>query len=168
MGTRTRIRWFVAAAACALTAVGVVKAEERFEVTGREPLAAIAGVEIVTVRDTLLNACYTLFVAQPARLPAAPHDESTSLHDLATERDRRLSALTDEFERGMAGGVPATLGSNPLKYSWEADKVQSEYERRVREREIARLESQLAAIAGEPHVAVAGPAPCGPPASPSR
>lgn len=151
---------------CAFVAAGAaVSAQSRFTVVGGgEKVAAVSGLEIVVVRDTVLNACYTLFVLRPSpqAAPAAPSDAAT-IEQAAGERDRRLSALTAEFERGLPGGVPGTLGSNPLRYQWEGDKVQSEYERQVREKEFARLGEQLALIAGEPRLAVAGPAPCEPP-----
>ncbi len=152
---------------CALVAAASLHGQARFEVASRETVGSVSGLEIVTVRDTALNACYTLFVFRPVPELAPPRVDTTTVQEAASERDRKLAALSEEFERGLPGAVPATLGANPLKYEWEGDKVQSDYERLVREREMARLEERLDLIAGEPRIAVAGPAPCEA-AAPSR
>lgn len=159
MRTRRMIAFLAMAALCAFAAAGL-RAQGRFEVRARERVAAVAGLEIITVHDAALDACYTMFVLQPQGQTLPAPTGRTNLQEAAVERDRRLAALNAEFERGLSGGVPATLGSNPLKYTWEGDKVQSDYEHRVRESEMARLEAQLAAIVSEPRLAVAGPAPC--------
>lgn len=147
---------------CALLTAGAIAREQtRFEPTAREPVAAVPGLEVVTLRDAAANACYTLFIMRPdirAGIPA-PTDAAT-LRELAGARDRTLAMLSEQFERGQYGGVPGNLGANPLRYQWEGDKVQSEYERRVRQEEFGRLEALLAQIAAEPRIAVAGPAPC--------
>lgn len=133
----------------------------RFEAAGHDVVAALPGLEIVTVRDAAADRCYTLFVLRPTAPPvAARRDGGTTIEDAASARDRRLAALAAEFERGLPGAVPSTLGSDPLRYQWEGDKVQSEYERLVREEEFGRLAQQLADIAAQPRLAVAGPAPC--------
>jgi hypothetical protein len=146
-----------------------LEGQTRFEAVSRDNVAAIPELQVVAVRDGVLNVCYTLFIMQPSQ-PAGPaSSEAASISEAARERDQRLSALTTEFERGISGGVPATIGSNPLKYQWEGDKVQSDYEHLVRRSEMARIEEQLAHIENAPRLAVAGPAPCGaPPASPPR
>lgn len=153
-----------AALLCVLLAAAAVERQEtaRFEAAGHATVTGVPGLEVVSVRDAAANSCYTLFVLRPAALPIAPpRGGSASIRDAATERDRRLAALAADFERGMPGAVPGTLGTDPLRYQWEGDKVQSEYERLVREEEFGRLARQLTEIAAQPQLAVAGPGPCG-------
>ena len=142
---------------------------QRFDAARRETVAAIQGLDVVTIRDTVLNACYTLFIMEPAVQPVRPvRADPASLQDLAEERDRRLSGLLVEYERSQYAAVPGFPVPNPLRYAWEGNKVQGEYERRLRDKEINRLEEQLAHIASAPRLAVTGPVPCGAPPAPKK
>jgi hypothetical protein len=142
---------------------------QRFDAARRETVAAIQGLDVVTIRDTVLNACYTLFIMESVVQPVRPvRADPASLQDLAEERDRRLSALLVEYERSQYAAVPGFPVPNPLRYAWEGDKVQGEYERRLRDKETNRLEEQLAQIASAPRLAVTGPVPCGAPPAPKK
>ena len=151
----------VAGVLCALLAGGAaIAAETRFEVSSRETVAAVPGLQIVTVRDNVLKACYTLFIVEPVRQAGTATRTESTVPEAAAERDRQLSALSADYERALVAAMPGTLGPNALRYEWEGDKVQSDYELRLRERELTRLEEQIAQIATAPRLAVAGPAPC--------
>ncbi len=153
--------------ATAFVAVGATAHAQRFSAVGREAVATAPGLEVVTLRDATLNACYTLFIFEPA--PQAARlivPDSRSAQDLAEERDRRLAALLAEYERSQYAPVPGFV-TNPLRFSVEADRVEREYERRVREQEMSRLEDQLTRATAAPRMAVSGPSPCPPPAAAS-
>jgi hypothetical protein len=138
-----------------------LRAQGRFEAVTQDPVVAVPGLQIVTVHDHAQNVCYTVFVMRVARPLANPsRGEPTSVEDAAARRDHRLSQLSVEFQRGLPGAVPATLGSDPLRYQWEAQKIQSEFERALREAELARLERWLEQIASAPKLAVSGPVAC--------
>jgi hypothetical protein len=92
--------------------------------------------------------------------------ELASVDDAIVQRDRRLSDLSAEFERSLSTATPGTLGPNVLKFEWDGQKVQSDYERALREHELARLEVRLIAAARK--VAVSGPSPCLAQTAPSR
>jgi hypothetical protein len=138
--------------------------QARFQATSREVVGSAPGLQIVTVRDSMLNACYTVFVIDASSV-ASPAPAAANIEDAARERDQRLSDLSAEFEHGLLGGVPATLTANPLRYQWEANKAQSDYERVVRQAEMARLSDQIAQLASAPRIAVAGPTACEKPSS---
>ena len=93
-----------AGVAAALLTAGTVHAQ-RFDAARRETVAAIPGLDVVTIRDTALNACYTLFIMEPGVQPARPsRADPASLQDLAEERDRRLSALLVVTSAAIRGG----------------------------------------------------------------
>jgi hypothetical protein len=141
---------------------------QRFDAARREAVAAIPGLDVVTIRDTVLNACYTLFIMESAVQPARPlRADPASVQDLANERDRRLAELLAEYERSQYATVPGFVVPS-LRFAWEGDKVQGEYERRLRDKEIDRLEEQLAHVASAPRLAVTGPVPCGPTPAPKK
>jgi hypothetical protein len=152
----------VAVIACA-TSIG---AQVRFEALTREPVAGAPGLEVVTIRDQALMVCYTVFVIDGAPPGQIAPSEPATFDDAVAQRDRRLSDLSSEFERSLSTAVPGTLGPNVLKFEWEGQKAQSDYERALRERELARLEARL--IVGARKLAVTGPSPCLGQPSPSR
>jgi hypothetical protein len=143
-------------------------AQARFEALSRDAVAAVPGLQVVAVRDATLNVCFTLFVFAPVQPAAPPRAEPRNISDAATTRDQQLAALGTEFERGLSAASPAMLVNNPLKFQWEAQKAQSEYEHTLRQSELARIEDQLAQIQSTPRLAVSGPVSCGPPASAPR
>lgn len=157
---------------CALLVSAPALAQTRFEVTGREGVGALPGLQIFAVRDSLLSTCYTLFIMDTARQPAnQARPEPPSILEAASERDRRLDQLSTDFDRAVSTTLPGMISPSSLRYQWEGAKIQSDYERVLRERDVSRLEDQLVQIAASPRLAVAGPVPCGttaatPPAPP--
>jgi hypothetical protein len=157
-------QWLVCIVTCfvPLTGGGALGAQARFEGMTRDGVAAVPGLQVIMVRDNTLNACYTLFVIDAASpLQALPPIEARSVQNAAAERDRRLSELSTELEKTRSTVVAGTLGPDILKYEWEGQKAQSEFERVLLENEVARLEAPLKRIADAPKLAVSGPAPCG-------
>src|SRR5262245_24700776 len=112
-----------------LVGAATLRAQSRFEALTHEPLAGPPGLEVVTVRDHLLNGCYTLFVTRSAPLQTTAPVEPPSVADAAAERDRRLSDLSASLEKALVNNVPGSLGPDMLKYEWEGQKVQSEFDR---------------------------------------
>src|SRR5262245_30775724 len=84
----------------ALLACSAPALAQRLDAARREPVAAIPGLDIVTIRDTATNTCYTLFILEPSiqRVPSIVPDQR-SAQELADERDRRLAALLADYER---------------------------------------------------------------------
>jgi hypothetical protein len=165
---RSATRRLAAGVTAALLTASTAHAQ-RFDAARREAVAAIPGLDVIMIRDTVLNACYTLFVMEPVGESARPlRADPASIPDLANERDRRLAALLAEYEQSQYAAVPGFPVPNPLRYAWEGNKVQSEYERRLRDKEISRLEEQLAHMASTPRLAVTGPVPCGAPPAPKK
>jgi hypothetical protein len=149
---------------CALFTGGAeLRAQGRFVAVTRDAITAVPGLQIVTIRDTVQEACYVLFMIEGARPPTQPHAESATLEAAAALRDQRLWELSTDFERALYAPVPAVPAPNMLKYEWEGQKAQSEFDRAFLGSEFARLEDWLAQIAKAPRLAVSGPAPCGPP-----
>ncbi|HEX5108268.1 MAG TPA: hypothetical protein VFV95_07475 [Vicinamibacterales bacterium] len=148
-----------------LLAVSVPAYAQRFDAARRETVAAIPGLDVVTIRDTVTNSCYTLFILEPAipRVPSVVPDQR-SAQELADERDRRLAALLAEYERSQFAPVPG-FPVPTLRYGWEGNRVQSEYEQRLRDKEFSRLEEQITRLAAAPRLAVAGPSSCTAPAA---
>lgn len=157
-----------AVVACAtIAAGGENRAQSRFTAVSRDSVAGAPGLQIVTLRDTVANACYTVFILEAS--PSLGRSGSPSVEAAADDRDRQLAALIADLDRALVNAAPGTLGPNLLRYQWEGDKVQSDYERQLREAEFGRLEAQLAAIASAPRLAVTGPSACAPaPSSTSR
>lgn len=149
----------------ALMAGASLHAQARFEALTHDQVAGAPGLEIVTVRDQALKVCYTLFVIDGAP-PGQGALVEPVVDDAVAQRDRRLSDLSAEYERSLSTATPGTLGPNVLKFEWEGQKAQSDYERAVRERELARIEARL--IASARKLAVSGPSPCAGSPAPSR
>ena len=167
MHARATIRIAAWGAAVVLAASAPAHAQ-RFTAVGREAVTAIPGLEIVTLRDAVLNVCYTLFMLEPTLQPSpVTIPDSRSLQELADERDRRLAALLAEHERQQYAPVPGFV-PNSLRYAWEGTRVQGEFDRALRDKELNRLEEQLARLAAAPRLTVTGPAPCAPAAAAKR
>ncbi|HVG56792.1 MAG TPA: hypothetical protein VM846_20305 [Vicinamibacterales bacterium] len=143
-----------------LFAVSAPAYAQRFDAARRETVAAIPGLDVVTIRDTTTNTCYTLFILEPSIQPTPSSvPDQRSAQELADERDRRLAGLLAEYERSQFAPVPG-FPVPTLRYGWEGNRVMSEYEQRLRDKDFSRLEEQIARLAAAPRLAVAGPAPC--------
>lgn len=151
-----------ASALCALLTGGAeLRAQGRFVAVTRDEITAVPGLQVVTIRDTVQEACYVLFMIEGARPPTIQPPEFATLEAAAALRDQRLQELSTEFERALYAPVPAVPAPNTLQYEWEGQKAQSDFDRAFLRSEFARLEDWLAQIAAGPRLAVSGPAPCG-------
>jgi len=156
-------RYGVAAigASCALLAVSAtVQAQARFDAVTREAVAAVPGLEVVSVRDLALGSCYTLFLFQPqSPTPVTAPVDSTTLDAAVAERNGRLDALSADLQRLVETQRTVTV-SNPLRYQFDGEKALADFERVAREAMLARVDARLAEIAAAPRLAVAGPSRC--------
>ena len=148
-------------ASCALLAASTaVQAQARFDSVARETVAAVPGLEVVSVRDLALGSCYTLFLFQPqSPAPVTAPVDSTTLDAAVAKRDRRLDALSADLQRLVETQRIVTI-SNPLRYQFDGEKALADFERIAREAILARVDARLAEIAAAPRLAVAGPSRC--------
>jgi hypothetical protein len=84
----------------------LLSAQNRFEALKQDMIPGVAGLRVITVRDTVLDACYTLFVTEPASAPvyaqAPPIDSEQQqaiqrLRDAAALHDEQVSQLKAQF-----------------------------------------------------------------------
>jgi hypothetical protein len=123
--------------------------------------AVAPNLRVVTVLDAGQNSCYLLFVSEPSRPVAHRSDTAGSdLNHATTSRDRQLAALADAHERSFKSEYPGTTPISPLRFEWEGWKILSEYERVIRQNELAQLRDEFAGMAASA-ISVSGPAPCG-------
>jgi hypothetical protein len=88
-------------------------AQGRFQLLGQEPVAAVTGLTVYTIRDRATAGCYTLFALEPAQLPPLSRAEAETtevltaeqlesvrvaelLKDAIAERNRRLVDLRSQ------------------------------------------------------------------------
>src|SRR3954470_4037240 len=99
--SRARKSLLGAGVLCAVVAWGApLRAQGRFVVVARDALAVVPGLTLVTIRDSVQEACYILFVIEDA--PPAVTDrpgEPPTLPAAAAIRDAQLQQLSAEFER---------------------------------------------------------------------
>jgi hypothetical protein len=151
-----------AALLCAIaTAPASLQAQSRFTLLSRETVAITPTLQVVTIRDAAQGSCYLLFtidlsLPSPTRVVAQP----TDVAEAAARRDRRFAELNRAYEQSF-GSLYVGTPANALPYQFEAQKIQMDFERVLREQELTRLEAQLERILTGPKVAVSGPAPCG-------
>jgi hypothetical protein len=148
-------------ALCALFAAGVTAQEQgRFDPVVREAVAAVPGLEVVSVRDRALGSCYTVFLFQPqSPAPITDPVDSLTLDAALGKRDRKLEALSADLQRLVETQRTVTV-PNPLRYHFDGLKALADYEQIAREAILARIDARLAEIAGAPRLAVAGPSRC--------
>jgi hypothetical protein len=126
-------------------------AQRRFEALKQDTIPEVAGLKIITVRDTLLNTCYTLFmmespVAADANAPSEPPIDDAKrqslqrLRDAAVRHDREVSELRTQFEwkngvspemariPGLVVEKNIALGDSLVRYEADRLRVDSEYE----------------------------------------
>jgi hypothetical protein len=159
-----RLRWIpmIVTFFCTMPAGSApVVAQERFTLFSREVISTSPSLQVIGVRDAAQDSCYLIFVIETSRPPVdrlivQPSDVAAA----ASLRDHRLTELNHLYETRGFGSLYAGIPANMLPYEFEAQKIQSEFERALRQDEIGRLEEQLERIAAAPAVAVSGPAPC--------
>ena len=65
-------------------------AQGRFRLLGQEPVAAVTGLTVYTIRDGVTAGCYTLFALEPAQLPAPSRAETETTEVLTAEQLERV------------------------------------------------------------------------------
>src|SRR5215471_10211601 len=84
-----------------------LSAQNRFEALKQDTIPGVGGLRIITVRDTLLDACYTLFmtestaanfVPEPPPIDDARQQSIQRLRDAAAMHDEQVGALRSQFE----------------------------------------------------------------------
>lgn len=132
---RTRARFIVAAGASALLLCATdLSAQDRFAVVAQHTLAGVSGLRVVTIRDSQLSSCYTLFIMEPVvaqegipvPLPAA--DDSTDesvrrIRDAAARRSQQLAELQTRASRSASTDPNAASG-----YELDRRRIEREYE----------------------------------------
>ena len=171
MGTR-RAR---VVAACALLLCGALSltpsslsAQSRFEALKQDTIPGVGGLRIITVRDTLLDACYTLFMTESASTadngaPTPPIDDARQqaiqrLRDAAARHDEQVGALKEQFETktgltpemaripGLAVARNVSLADYLVRYEVERMRVDGFYESALR----AEIPGSLPAASSTP------------------
>jgi hypothetical protein len=64
--------------------------QSRFELVGQEPVAAVTGLTVYTIRDRVTAGCYTLFVLEPDQLPPPSPAEAAITEVLTPEQLERV------------------------------------------------------------------------------
>ena len=146
--------------ACLAIAAKIESGQSRFEATDRTDLTGVPGLRIISVRDTVLKTCYTLFVVEAADAAGGgSRIEYTDIGRAAAVRDQRLRELLVGFEHER-GAIPGTVLPNPLKYQWQADSAQIEFALSALNNAFARIEQEF--IRASRTAVTAVPQPCGP------
>lgn len=129
-----------AALLCAFATGPAARAQARFELLTRDAITEISGLQIFTIRDNHLGACYTIFVLtptaptttppslEPSNQPSSPEelekaDVLRQVRDAATKRDRQLSEL-----RARTGPLRSD-GTKVVEYETARAQIEDEFER---------------------------------------
>jgi hypothetical protein len=126
-------------------------AQHRFEALKQDTIPEVAGLRIITVRDTLLDTCYTLFmmetpVAADANASSEPPIDDAQrqalqrLRDAAARHERQVADLRAQFEwkigvtpemariPGLIVEKNIALGDYLVRYEADRLRVDAEYE----------------------------------------
>jgi hypothetical protein len=112
-------------------------AQSRFELLGQDPVAAVTGLTVYTIRDRVTAGCYTLFALDPARSAPSPAETAITeeptaeqlesvrvaqlLKDAIAERNRRIVDLQSRSAIMWTG-----------QYENLRQEIDSDYEETVR------------------------------------
>jgi hypothetical protein len=112
-------------------------AQSRFELLGQDPVAAVTGLTVYTIRDRVTAGCYTLFALDPAQSAPSPAETAITeeptaeqlesvrvaqlLKDAIAERDRRIVDLRSHSASMWTG-----------QYENLRQEIDSDYEETVR------------------------------------
>jgi hypothetical protein len=112
-------------------------AQSRFELLGQDPVAAVTGLTVYTIRDRVTAGCYTLFALDPARSAPSPAETAITeeptaeqlesvrvaqlLKDAIAERNRRIVDLQSRSATMWTG-----------QYENLRQEIDSDYEETVR------------------------------------
>jgi hypothetical protein len=146
----------VSAIAASLLNAAAVCAQTRFEAIDFGAIRGAPALQIITIRDNALKACYLVFVTERAN-PSSSVTVDAQLPDIQTAvaaRDERLANLLHAFDqdRSLFAG---TISPNPFKYQWQADIAQQDLAWAVLGRAFGRIEQKLDRIADEARTAIA-------------
>jgi len=109
-------------------------AQSRFELLGRDAVAAVTGLTVYTIRDGVTASCYMLFVLDPAQSPApSPAEEVLTPEQL--ERARVAQLLRDaiaERNRRIVDLRSRSTSMWTVQYETLLQQIDSDYEQTVR------------------------------------
>jgi hypothetical protein len=124
-------------------------AQSRFEALKQDTIPEVPGLRIITVRDTLLDTCYTLFMSEPTGttglIAPPPIDDARQqaiqrLRDAGERHDQQVGSLKAQFEAktgltpemarvpGLAVARNISLADYLVRYEAERLKVDTEYD----------------------------------------
>ena len=130
-----------------------LSAQNRFEALRQETIPGVAGLRVITVRDTVLDACYTLFMTESASAaeiaPPPPIDDERQqsiqrLRDAAALHDEQVSQLKAQFADrtgltpeearipGLAVARNISLGDSLVRYETERMRVDGLFQSALR------------------------------------
>ena len=136
--SRLRLAGVAALLVWSLGARSGAAAQSRFELLGQDPVAAVTGLTVYTIRDGVTAGCYTLFVLDSAqsRTPSPAETATTDvltaeqlesvhvaqlLRDAIAERNRRIVDLRSRSTSMWTG-----------QYETLLQQIDSDYEQTVR------------------------------------
>jgi hypothetical protein len=112
-------------------------AQSRFELLGQDPVAAVTGLTVYTIRDRVTAGCYTLFALDPAQSAPSPAETAITeqptaeqlesvrvahlLKDAIAERNRRIVDLQSHSATMWTG-----------QYETLRQQIDDDYEETVR------------------------------------
>ena len=135
--TRLRLAGVAALFAWSIGGRSDAAAQGRFEVLGQDPVAAVAGLTVFTIRDRVTAGCYTLFALDPAQSAPSPAEAAITeeptaeqlesvhvaqlLKDAIAERNRRIVDLQSH-----------STSMWTVQYETLRQQIDSDYEETVR------------------------------------
>ena len=147
----------MSAIAGALLAAAAASAQTRFEAIDYGAIHGAPALQVVTVRDNTLKACYLVFLTERANPPSGSITVDAQLPDIpaaVAARDERLANLLHAFDQDRSA-FAGTISPNPFKYQWQADIAQQDLAWAVLGRAFGRIEQKLDRIADEARTAIA-------------
>jgi len=135
-------RWHVAGVAAlvvwSISARSDAAAQSRFQLLGQEPVAAVAGLTVYTIRDSVTAGCYTLFVLDPDQ-PPRPSPAEPAVTEVLTpeqlETVRVAELLRDAIAVHNRSIVDLRSRSTSMwvgQYETLRQQIDSDYEQTVR------------------------------------
>jgi hypothetical protein len=113
--------------------------QSRFELLGHDPVGAVAGLTVYTIRDSVTAGCYTLFVLEPDQLPP-PSPAETEVTEVLTPEQLERVRLADQLRDAIAvrDRSIVDLRSRSSSFMWVnqyetlRQQIDSDYEQTVR------------------------------------
>jgi len=130
-----------------------LSAQNRFEALKQDTIPGVGGLRIITVRDTVLDACYTLFMTEappiaedqlPPPIDEARQQSIQRLRDAAAWHEEQVGALRSQFESrtgltpemaripGLAVARNVSLADYLVRYEVERMRVDGMYQSALR------------------------------------